>query len=152
MALWQQIVDVLKEQMFLYQAMFELAEKKSQLVVDGKVRELEKLVLAEENLLTQGGKLELHRQELQEKLKDSLALHTEQLTLRLLIEHAPREWRPVLTECEEGLLQSLEQLGRQNQLNGQLLENALRLVNYQLSILEPDASGMQRRAYLDRKA
>ena len=55
MAVWQEMVDVLREQLALYEAMLELANKKSELIVDGKVRELEKLVLTEENLLAQGG-------------------------------------------------------------------------------------------------
>ncbi len=152
MAAWQELVTVLEEQLTLYEAMLELGQKKSDLIVDGKVRELEKLVLAEEKLLAQGGALEVRRQEVHDELARGLPLEEETVTLRSLTSHAPGEWQDALVACEENLVQCLAQLGQQNHLNGQLLENALRLVNYQLSILEPDASGMERRAYLDRKA
>ena len=152
MAVWQEMVDVLREQLALYEAMLELANKKSELIVDGKVRELEKLVLTEENLLAQGGQLEVRRQNLQEEVMEKLQIQEEALTLRSLIRHAPDSWRGELASCEDNLLQVIDELSQQNQVNGQLLENALRLVNYQLSILEPDTSGVERRAYLDRKA
>jgi len=152
MAGWEQLADILQEQISLYEAMLDLGERKSDVIVDGKVRELEKLVRAEESLLTKGGALEAQRGKVQEALVTDLAMEEEEFTLRSLMERAPERWGETLAELEGCLLACIERLGRQNRVNGQLLENALRVVNYQLSILQPDASGMEQRAYLDRKA
>jgi flagellar biosynthesis/type III secretory pathway chaperone len=147
-----ELVGVLRQQLQAYEALLEMARAKTGLVVDNNIRDLEILLAAEEACFSRAGRLESLCQSVQSALAEATDLPAGDLTLTRLTGLAPAECQDELRELGNRLCRVTSELQHQNRVNGELLKQALSLVNYQLSLLAPDGLEHVRRPYVDRKA
>jgi hypothetical protein len=120
----QSLNDNLKLQADVYSALYKFAERKQQALINNNLVELEKITLAEEQLLFEASRLEKERLLWAEQIGQELNKPPEELTLSELAEHFP-QFREVQIELENVVKQLIEV----HELNTQLLEQALKIVN-----------------------
>lgn len=128
---WDEIAGVLEEQLAVQHSLLELAAKKAELVSGAQVRDLELVLYKEEALLARSHRLEETRLQLQA----SLDVGDAHLTLRGLATHAPPLARHRLEALARELGQVTSRLSDLTRENRELLQQALAIVNYQLSLL-----------------
>ena len=120
----QQLVDVLKAEYTLYQDLYKLSEKKTDLIVDEEIEKLENAIMKEQKLVSQLQQLEKKRQNL-----------TGERSLTEFINDANPRHKGRLEDLRNKLLEITTKLQENNQLNNKLLQNALQLTNLNLNLL-----------------
>jgi flagellar biosynthesis/type III secretory pathway chaperone len=120
----KQLIDVLKAEYTLYQRLYKLSNKKTDLIVDEEIDKLENAIIKEEKLLEQLQQLEEKRRSL-----------TGQRSLTDFINTTQPKYESKLSELRNKLLEITTKLGETNQINDKLLKSALQLTNLNLNLL-----------------
>ena len=120
----QQLIDILKGEYTLYQDLYKLSDKKTDLIVEEEIDKLENVITKEERLVGQLKQLENKRQQL-----------TGQRSLTEFINDAKPQNKERLEDLRNKLLEVTTKLKETNQLNNKLLKNALQLTNLNLNLL-----------------
>lgn len=133
--MWQSLMDVLDEMLALYQRLLELGEEKRTRLVQARPVELEAINRLEESLIIQGSELENRRARSTAVIVTSCGLSNAATTLSELAAAAEPETAERLREFSRELGGILKELARINAINGNLTEQALAFVNYNLNLL-----------------
>ncbi|MGM0370027.1 MAG: flagellar protein FlgN [Bacillota bacterium] len=120
----KQLIDVLKAEYTLYQRLYKLSNKKTDLIVDEEIDKLENAIVKEEKLLKQLQQLEEKRQSL-----------TGQRSLTDFINSTQPQYESKLSDLRNKLLEITTKLSEINQVNDKLLKSALQLTNFNLNLL-----------------
>ena len=137
MELWDELQQILEELLQIYQALLQCGQEKKQLLLSQPApAELETVVKREEELLLQVGMLEQKKQKVSWALakqhgKGDVLLPLFQLVLlapAYFIQDRIRDWAREVSP----ILKELQDL---NTMNGRFLEQATKLVQYQINLL-----------------
>ena len=158
------LVAVLELEATLYQDASDISAKKTDVIVHGKIEDLDSLVKAEQAIILKIGKLEDEREKIVEALSDELELNLEGVTLSDINSRLGRESYSRLDSCQKSLAHTLGGLKNSNDTNAQLIQNALDYVNFSVNLLTTnqntgnnysqdgaDEAGKQRRNIFDVK-
>ena len=133
--MWEKLVALLSELLELYQAILKLTEQKKDILVAGQAPNLEAITRQEELLILQVGKLEGKREKLLSEIAAAHGLTNQGLTLSKIRELANASIAEKLATIETDFEQVTQKLVPLNQLNTQLIQQALNFVNYNINIL-----------------
>lgn len=135
----QQLLGLMEEQVKLIHDLTELSKRQSQVLVNGKLDELDALTGGAQAVIWKLGKLEEKRFDLQSVVAAGLGIHPSQLTLSRLHEALP----PNLAERSSALVDAYgtatQELVRVNQLNVDLTQQAMAYVDFSLQLLGASA-------------
>lgn len=137
--LWDELLQVLTETLEVYQAILTASQEKREVLVHGKVQELELLNQKEEWLILQAGKLDVRRDNLVERLavQQGQAAGTALTELQSSAEPAVREQIQEIAAQFDAILSPLMTL---NKLNTELIKQSLVFVNYSMNLLTQSES------------
>lgn len=138
---WQQLQNLMFELLRVYQQILVLSKQKKDLLVAGKPADLEKVVNQEELLLRKAVKVDVARKEIIQILSKQLVGATDSLTVEELIAFAPSDIIEELSKIGQDLNTVLLGLKEQNELNKQLIEQALKIVNYNINLYSSRMAG-----------
>lgn len=130
-----QLLMVMEEQIKVMSDLKALSQKKSLLLVDGNLEELDVLLRGEQALVWQMGKLEERRFRLQMETASDLKIHPSQLTLERLLSAVPAEFGSRCREVAEAYGETARSLSEVNQLNTELVQQAMAYVDFSLQLL-----------------
>lgn len=139
MGIFSDLIENIEEQLATQKLLLDYAEKKNELLVDGKIQELEELLKQEEKIVFKSGKLEQHREEIQKELREKVDITAddpsrEDPTLPDYIDASEGEEKDKLQELYEELTVVLAQLKELNEQNNQLIQQSLDYVNHALDL------------------
>lgn len=138
--MWDRLIALMSELLDLYQALLTLSRQKREILIAGKAQSLESITRQEELLILQAGKLEVIREKLIREIADHCGVSTQGLSLAAISELA----EPADAERLSALGTAFEQVSHElvplNRLNTELIEQALRFVNYSINILTQSQS------------
>ena len=120
----------LKEQVELYAETLNLEELKQKALIKNNLPEIESITAQEESLIIKVNRLEKQRLLWAEQIGCELGRIPEDLTLAELVEHFP-----VLEEVRLDLDRVVERLQEIHTINSQLLEQAMKIVDYTVGLL-----------------
>lgn len=126
----------LDEQTKIIADLIALGRKKADVVVKGDMETLDLLVKGEQKLVWHLGRVEEQRMTVQQQIADSLGVSPVVLTMSLLVENAPAERKEQLSESMRAYTEILNEYQELNQLNMQLVQQALAYVDFSLQVLE----------------
>ncbi|MDF2628937.1 MAG: FlgN protein [Symbiobacteriaceae bacterium] len=129
------LLALMEEQVKIMNDLSALTQKKSLLLVDGNLDELDILLRGEQALIWQMGKLEERRFRLQVEIASELRIHASQLTLERLVATVPPEYGPRCQTVAETYGASAKALMEANQLNTELVQQAMAYVDFSLQLL-----------------
>ena len=129
------LFDVLGEETRVYEKILQLSKEKKDIVIEGKVSELEEITKNEQTLVIKLGKLEILRESCVEEIAEQLNIKPSELTISELSEHLNEENAKKLIECKNKLEDVLKELKEINQLNSKLIKNSLDYIDFSLNIL-----------------
>ena len=125
----------LSEQAELYNKLLTLEEKKQKALIKNEIQEIELITAQEEMFIIQVNRLEKERLMWAEQIGRELGKPPEDLTLAELAEHFP-----ALEEVRLGLDQVVIRLKEVHETNSQLLQQAMKIVDYTVGLLTHQAS------------
>lgn len=143
---------ILSKERDVYQEAFQIAEEKQKVIVDGKMKELEKMTHREQALVATLIKLENMRG----KVLDDLirALQAEHVnTLADLLPYLDEASKNKLSDVKSELSSVVFKLKDKNELNGKLLEQSLDLIYLNIELMSSlEADGQYTGNATDSKA
>lgn len=125
---------ILTKERDIYQEALGIAEEKQRVIIDGKMKELEKMTSREQALVASLIKLENMRG----KVLDDLirALQAEHVnTLTDLLQYLDEGSKQKIELVKNELSQSVFKLKDKNELNGKLLEQSLDLIHLNIELM-----------------
>ncbi len=153
-SLVDELVNVLVEEEKLYSALYECAEKKTQILVDADIPALEQLTAEEQvksdELLALGNK----QIQLLNDIKTVLGKQDEKLTVTTLIGYlaSQPEVQKKLTTARNHLLDAAQKVQSKNQQNEILLRQAIELTEFDITLFKsmrqaPETANYNKNAY-----
>ncbi len=132
--LLNELINLLEQEMELYENFLKMSKDKTSIIVEGKVKELEKVIEMEQALILQMSKVENQRELIINKISKILNIKPEETTLTMLIEKAGEEQSEKLKAQQGNLAGLLKDLGSVNELNTRLIRSSLDYINFSLNL------------------
>jgi flagellar biosynthesis/type III secretory pathway chaperone len=126
----QRLLGLLKEEMAIYEILLELATKKTDIIIHGKIKELDETVQMERNFIKKLVELEEKRESTLKEMGKG-----EGVTISEVIKSLPLEEAMEFNNVKERLSAVLKELEQRNDLNMALIEQALEYVNYSIKAI-----------------
>lgn len=130
----EDLVAVLAKERDIYQEVVAMASEKQKIIIDGKIKELEKMTTREQALVASLVKLENMRGKILEDLVRSLQVeHVNSLTdLMYYLDEASKA---KIEGVKSELSSAVKSLQDKNELNRKLIEQSLDMVNLNIELM-----------------
>lgn len=153
-SLVEELINVLAEEESIYKKLTEYGEKKRQIIIDADISELEKLTdleqQASDELLTKSNK----QIALLGDIATVLGKTDEKMTVTRLIGYLDKQpdIQSKLTETRDSLLDTADQMQKINDLNSQLLAQAIEMTEFDITLFKsmrqaPETANYDKSAY-----
>ena len=153
-SLVEELINVLAEEESIYKKLPEYGEKKRQIIIDADIPELEKLTdleqQASDELLTKSNK----QIALLGDIATVLGKTDEKMTVTRLIGYLDKQpdIQSKLTETRDSLLDTADQMQKINDLNSQLLAQAIEMTEFDITLFKsmrqaPETANYDKSAY-----
>ena len=116
-ALIDKLIEVLNKEASVYEGILKLSKKKTDVIISGKVSELEGITKAEQSVIVTLGKLEEEREKLVEQIAVQLDMKASDVKLSDLIKLLPQEQAEKLKECHDTLPKVFSDIKNDNVVN-----------------------------------
>lgn len=129
------LIDILKKETDLYEDILKLSKNKTDLIVEGKISELESITSLEQSMILKLGKLEEEREKLVEQIALQLHVKASDITITNLEERFSGEQAEELNGCRNTLAKLVNELNTANELNSKLIRNSLDYIDFSINLL-----------------
>lgn len=133
--------EVLEQEISLYENVLELSEKKTKVLVEGKVAELDNITKVEQALILKIRKLDGVREKIISEIADELKMLPGDITLTKLMKHLGKEDAKRFKAMQEKITGIMEKLRNTNELNEKLIRNSLEYIDFSLNLLASAGGG-----------
>ena len=134
-ALVLRLIETLEKEKNIYESILKLSIDKKDVIVSGKVSELEGMTRLEQSVILKLGKLEEEREELIGELSAVLKTSPSEITLSSIANKVPEDLGSRLKGCQESLLKTVSDIRNSNTLNSKLIRNSLDYIDFSINIL-----------------
>lgn len=135
------MLSLLEAERRLYEELSGLARRKREILIQGRLAELEGLLEEEKGALKGVADVENERFALQCDLAQELGLEPAELTVSRLAEAAGPEYGPRLRESQQALVSLIDDLSTINLCNSELIQQSLAYVNFAMDLLAGGTAG-----------
>lgn len=136
------LTDILEQERAIYQDILKMSRDKTNVIIEGRVSDLERIVSIEQSLIIQLGKLEDLRENLISEISSHLNIPSQELKISDIIVHVDKEQAEKLKSCQKGIEGTLNELMNINDLNSKLIKNSLDYIDFSINILSRLDSGI----------
>lgn len=137
-SLMENLIEVLQKECSEYETLLELSQKKTPIIVSGNLKNLQQITDEEQVVVSRIQNLEKKRAEVTADIANVLNRDVKNLKLSNLIDMLAA--RPVeqklLAESHDRLQLAVRGLKRVNEQNGELLSDALEMVEFEMNMLQ----------------
>lgn len=133
--LTKQLADVLNREDEIYETLLKLSNNKKDLIVSGKVNEIENITKVEQTLIIKISKLEDEREMVVNKLCEVLGEKAEDVTISKLIDKLSQNEADELKTCQGKIVKSINNLKHNNDLNAKLIKNSLEYIDFSINMM-----------------
>lgn len=131
----EDLVEILEEESKTYSQLLQIARKKKEIIVHGKVNDLEKLVKVEQACIIHVGKLENRREDAINEVCRELGVSAEDITISGLSEKVGKESSKKLEKNRQEILNTVKELKSENEINSKLIKNSLEYIDFSLNLM-----------------
>lgn len=131
----QKIVDILDKECELYSILLDLSKKKTQVIVDADIGELEKIVEMEERLIFELRSLEDKREDLVSGFAEQQGIASEDVTVSYLVSQSEGQIKEKLKQLQNRLHSIIEEQKQVNQINERLIRNNLEFIDFSIGLI-----------------
>lgn len=130
-----ELTEILDKETGIYAKLLKLSSDKTNIIVAGKVAELENIVKLEQSIFMNLGKFEVKREQLVEKLAVQIGISSEYLTITVLARHVEPSQAERLKTIQDKMLNTVNMLKDTNDKNSKLIKNSLDFINFSINLL-----------------
>lgn len=134
-SLIKQLTQILNQENEIYDTLAKLSNNKTQIIVEGKVQDLDSIVKIEQSLVIKISKLEQQREQIVESMCTQLGIKPEEVTLTEILKLASNDECVELKVCQEKMKTTLNGLKEKNEINSKLIKNSLEYIDFSLNML-----------------
>ena len=137
-SLMEELIDCLEQEEKEFKQLLTLSRKKTPVIVNNKVAELEKITDEEQIIVSRITTLENKRETVTKDIAEVINKDVEDLKLTTLIDmmsNQPKE-RERLSNVHDKLSATVREVRQVNENNAELIKHSLEMVNFDLSILQ----------------
>jgi len=131
----ENFIQILEDENKIYQEILKLSKRKTEIVIEGKVSELEHIVKLEQALVLQISRIEKSRNEFFLKFSQEINFNKKTWNVSQLKKIAAPEQVKRLEKYQEGMASILSELDQVNQLNSKLIANSLEFIEFSLNMI-----------------
>ncbi len=131
----KKLKDILDREASIYEAILKLSRDKTDVIVNGKVTELEGITRVEQSMIIQLGKLEEEREKLVDEISVQLGRKADDITISELEKVLPEEQAKELKDCQDKMTDIFNDLRHANEMNSKLIKNSLDYIDFSVNIL-----------------
>ncbi len=124
------LIDVLNGEMLLYKDLLDISSKKTDVIIHGKIQELDNMTKVEGSIICRLSKLEEEREKILSGYDD-----TGEITISELCKMLPEDDAKKLKKIQKEFESLLKALNDRNGLNKSLLQQSIEFVNYSIGII-----------------
>lgn len=129
------LLNNLEGQIKCYRSLLHLARRKKDILVKGRVQELDKIIDAEQILILEGGRLEEDRLGLLHRIGAKANLAPNEINREHIFTELTSEEQKHFTQLEEELREILIQLQEENLFNQHLIRQSLAYIEFSRGFL-----------------
>lgn len=133
--LMNKIIELLEHEYRVYENILRMSKDKTNIIVEGKVKELENVVKLEQALVLQISRIDKQREEVVEQLSKEVNLKDKNLNISEIIQYGNEEQKKQLEEYKGRMSKLIEELAHTNQINSKLIENSLEYIDFSLNLM-----------------
>ena len=130
------LLNVLKKEYEQYEKLKDTADKKTDTLVENEIERLAEIVQDEDEIISDIEELEIERNELIEKLLDIFDIKEDEINYRELTDYLPDKWQKQFDPIRDKLIDSINSLHEKNEKNRMLLQEAVKLNNFSVNMLQ----------------
>ncbi len=153
-SLMENLIDVLDRECDEYEGLLEVSQRKTPIIVSGSLEKLQQITDEEQTMVSRINNLDRRRMEVTADIATVLNKDVTMLTLTNLIDMLaarPTE-QAALIKSYDRLHRSVRELKRVNEQNGELLRDALEMVDFEINLLHaakaaPETANYNKGAY-----
>jgi len=131
----KKLIEIIGKEAEIYETLLRLSREKTDVVVKGKVTELENITKVEQSMILQLARLEESRENIVEKLSEELGMDAESITVTQLEKVLPKDQSKELAEYQEKMTGIFRDLKNSNELNARLIKNSLDYIDFSINVL-----------------
>jgi len=131
----KKLTEILDKEASIYEAILKLSREKTDIIVNGKVNELEGITKVEQSMILQLGKLENERERIVEEIAAQLGIPAEEVTVSRLEKMLPKDQSAELKDCQQKMTDIINDLRHTNDVNSKLIKNSLDYIDFSVNIL-----------------
>ena len=153
-SLLENLVEILDKENTEYEGLVALANEKTPIIIQGDIKNLEKITEDEQDIVGRIQKMEKLRQEVLADIANVVNRDVETLKLKNLIQMLEKrpDQQKLLVDVHEKLKGTIKLLQSANEKNQMLLKDAMDMVSFNLNMLQalkaaPQTANYTKRAY-----
>lgn len=131
----RQLTEVLNQENEIYDMLSKISNNKTNLIIGGKVNELESIVKLEQSLVIKISKFEAEREKIVDKLCGLLGKKPEEITISGLAAQLGEQESAKLKACQEKMLDKINNLKSTNNINSKLIKNSLEYIDFSINMM-----------------
>jgi flagellar biosynthesis/type III secretory pathway chaperone len=160
----ENLFQILNEEYKLYRYIYKISEDKTQIIVKGKVPELEEIMKTEKAFVLRIGKLEELREKLVLGIAKNLEINADKINVSIILKNVKENDTSIkIKNLQEKIVHIFEKLKNTNEVNAKLIKNSLDFVDFSINILSNIDDGSnnygnsgninqsKKRTYFDRR-
>ena len=128
------LINVLNSQKELFNDILNVSKNKTKIIINGDVKELEKIINLEQAMVLKIGKFEDEREKALTNISNDLVENKEELNISALLKKLPKEKANELKECRQKIKEIIGEIKNTNDLNSRLIRNSLDFINFSVSL------------------
>ncbi len=131
----KKLIEILNKEAKVYEGILKLSKEKTDVIVNGKVTELEGITRVEQSMILQLGKLEEEREKLVDLISSQLEIKADDITISELEKMLPKEQAKELKDCQKKMTGIFNDLRNANDMNSKLIKNSLDYIDFSVNVL-----------------
>lgn len=136
----EQLKEALRQEQKLYQALLDLGEQKSRLVINNEVRELEQLTEKEHQFIREMSRFEQIRQSLLQHFAQEKELEEAPQNLSGLLLFLSENDQKEINALRDELADLVARIGEKNRLNESLIQQSLDFIRLNIELMTQEGS------------
>jgi len=137
------LADVLEKEVLLYSEFLEVSKRKTDIIINGKVTELEDAIKIEQSFSIRMQKLETEREQVIQEIAAKLGIKPSELTVTWIAENNS-ELMGIrrLKSSRKSIMAFVDEIKKVNEINSKLINNSLEYINFSVNLItSADNSG-----------
>jgi flagellar biosynthesis/type III secretory pathway chaperone len=136
-----ELIDVLQLEKKVYADLLDISKNKTNIIIEGKAAELDKIIKSEQSLVLVSSRLENAREGFMAKLSEQIGLKPGEITITNLLPHVRASRKIELELYRQQINAVINELKKVNDLNAGLIRNSLEYINFSINLISGGSAG-----------